>query len=466
MFFHSLSKPDTEVYYQQMNCLLAGPLNISAFERAWQHVVDKHASLRIALWYEGVDTPLQVVQQRAPLTIEHHDWSSFTPDEQQRLMGLSLGASRAQKIDLMKAPLMRLSLIRLAEERFQLVWDWHHLLMDGWSLSLVLDEVFNSYAAFSQGREVAFAKSPSYREYIAWTQQQDFSAARTFWQAELKGFKRATGLEQDPPAAAIENTPRRDYAPIQRFAKQQTYLSGEAGSNLKQLARRHRLTLSTIVNAAWALVLNYHSGAADVTFGITVSGRPSELAGVEQMVGLFINTLPLRIQLSPEKSARVWLQEIQEKSTAVRRYEQTSLVDVTAWSDVPRGLPLFETIVVLENYPVDRNIQDRAPGLRIENAEVVDWNNYPLCVTIMPGEPLSLEIKYDCQRYAGSVIARVLGQVQTLLCHISGDETRVADLAKLISDSDHQQRARQEMEYTKNIRRKLSRAKRTATAVR
>jgi surfactin family lipopeptide synthetase C len=198
------------------------------------------------------------------------------------------------------------------------------------------------------------------------------------------------------------------------------------------LARSRQLTLSTIIQGAWALLLGRYSGRDDVVFGLTVSGRPAELADVESMVGMFINTLPLRVAVDEHSGLVPWLRAIQRRQFELRQFEHSALVQVQGWSDVPRGRPLFESIVVVENYPVDAALAGRAERLGVEAVRSLDQTNYPLDLTVVPGEELWLKIGYDAHRFEADAIDRLLGHLNTLLEGIAADPDRcLADLPML-----------------------------------
>ncbi|BAZ50281.1 amino acid adenylation domain-containing protein [Nostoc sp. NIES-4103] len=279
--------------------------------------------------------------------------------------------------------------------------------LDGWSLSLVLKEVFDFYEAFSQGQDLHLKRSRPYQDYIAWLQQQDISQAEAFWRSTLKGFTAPTPLGVDK---AFANLSKEE----ESYGVQQIHISAAVTEELQSFAREHHLTLNTLVQGAWALLLSRYSGQQDVVFGTTVSGRPADLVDAESMVGIFINTLPIRVQVSPESSVWEWLKQLQTQQFEMRQYEYSSLIDVQGWSDVPRRLPLFESIVVFENYPVDASLEKQG-NLELRNVRSFERTNYPLTLVAVPGRELSLELSYDCRRFDALTISRMLGHLQTLL---------------------------------------------------
>jgi surfactin family lipopeptide synthetase C len=408
MLFHSLAAPESGVYVEYVSCTVQGKLNIPAFKRAWQQVMERHPVWRTSFYWEGFDKPLQVVNQHVSLPWQQFDWRVLPPVEQQEQLEALLQAERKRGFELSEAPLMRLVLIQMGEDIYEFIWSHHHLLLDGWSLSLVLKEVFAFYEAFCQGQDLQLKRSRPYRDYIAWLQEQDLAEAEAFWRQALSGLSAPTPLSVDRELGSWSSE-------VESYDEQEIQLSPEATTRLQSLARGHQLTVSTLVQGAWAILLSRYSGQEDVVFGATVSGRPADLAGVESMVGLFINTLPIRVQASPEAFLLDWLKQLQAQQVELRQYEYSSLVQVQGWSDVPRGLPLFDSIVVFENYPVNASLGSPEGRLEFLNVRGVERTNYPLTLVVLPGTQLSLQLSYDCRSFDAATITRMLRHLQTLL---------------------------------------------------
>ncbi|MEA2175366.1 MAG: hypothetical protein QOD00_2958, partial [Blastocatellia bacterium] len=431
LFFHTLYAPQSGVYVEQLSCTLRGELHLAAFEHAWQQVLDRHAILRTAFIWKDLAEPVQVVRQRVKLPFHQEDWRSLASFEQEERLDQYLKTDRARGFDLSKAPLMRLALIRLGEDERQFIWTYQHLILDGWCIPIVMNEVFAFYEASSGGRTLTLERARPYRDYIAWLKRQDLKAAEAFWRETLKGFKAATPLSVDKTllTPASESDAQGDYD------EHSISLSQEMTDALGSLARQHQLTLNTLVQGAWAMLLNCYSGEQDVLFGVTVAGRPAELTGVESMVGLFINTLPLRVRLYAEDTLLSWLRALQEQQAELRQYEYSPLVQVQGWSDVPRGLPLFESLLVFENYPMDATLQQRLENLTVSNLRKIERTNYPLTLLAVPGAELSLHISYDPARFDSETIKRMLGHLQRLLDGIINNPSqRLSDITLLTAE--------------------------------
>jgi acyl carrier protein len=422
---HRLRAGQSELGFLQAGFVLQGQLDISAFKRAWQEAMDRHPVLRTSFYWEDLDKPLQVVFGHVGLPWEEQDWRPLPPLEQEERLKSLLQRDRERGFDLSEPPLIRLTLVRVAEKTHQFIWSLHHVVLDGWSVSLVFKEVLSFYGALRQGRQPDMERPKPYRDYIAWLQQQDLSEAEMFWRRLLKGFSVLTSLEGAPAPDNLGG--HRD-----TFDEQQIKLSVAATAALQIIARRHRITQNVLMQGAWALLLGRYSGENDVVFGATVSGRSASLTGIESMVGVFTNTLPVRVRISREASLLSWLKTLQDQQVELQRYENVSLAEIQEWSDVPDGVPFFESLLIFENYPWDGAFGGPTTDLEIHNFLGGVTTSYPLTIVVQPGPELSLQIIYDSRRFGATVIARILVDFKTLLESISNDVThRISDLAVL-----------------------------------
>ncbi|HEX6288935.1 MAG TPA: amino acid adenylation domain-containing protein, partial [Herpetosiphonaceae bacterium] len=408
MLYHTLYEAGTGVYVEQLVSTLRGGLDRAAFMAAWAQVVERHAVLRTRFVWAGLAEPVQVVHQRAEVPWHLDDWRALPPTEREARFAAFLAADRRHGFTLTDVPLMRLALFQVADDAHYFVWTVHHLLIDGWSLPLVLNEVFAAYEAAVQGRAWSRPLPRPYRDYIAWLQQQDVAQAERFWRAFLADFSAPTPLGVD----RLITTEKAAAG----YARERLRISESTTEALNELARQQGLTLNTVVQGAWALLLSRYSGTPDVVFGATVAGRPPELTGVERMVGLFINTLPVRVQVAPDAALGDWLKQVQAQQAELRQYEHTSLVQIQSWSEVPRGQPLFESILVFENYPaISAAAEGDQQSLTMTDRRGVEQSNYPLTIAVGPHRELEFVISYDCQRFEAATIKRLLGHLSVLL---------------------------------------------------
>ncbi|MCL5996767.1 MAG: amino acid adenylation domain-containing protein [Chloroflexi bacterium] len=431
MVFHSLYAPQSGVYVEQLSCLLRGHLDVPAFERAWQRVIERHAILRTAFAGESLKEPAQVVHRHVQLPLERQDWRQLDALERADQLQTLLETERRRGFLLSKAPLMRQILAQVTDDTFQFVWTYHHALLDGWSVPVLLQEVFAFYGAFRQGHDRRLEPPRPYRDYIVWLKQQDLSKAEAFWRQTLQGFAAPTSLCIDRPA---HNTGGET-----TYTELAIRLPSTMTAALQSLARQNRLTLNTIVQGAWALLLSRYSGEEDVLFGATVSGRPAHLPGAESMVGLFINTLPVRVRVAPDAHLLAWLKQLQAQQLELRQYEYTPLVQIQEWSDVARGVPLFENILVFENLPVENVPLGEDGDLTVQDVQSVEQTNYPMTVVAGPGRELLLKIIFDIQRYDTTAISRLLEHWRTLLEQMLAQHDPVLSALSLLTESERQQ---------------------------
>ncbi|HXQ71685.1 MAG TPA: amino acid adenylation domain-containing protein, partial [Pyrinomonadaceae bacterium] len=420
MLFHSVYAPDSPIYIGQLSFALAGRLDLEAFTEAWQRAAARHAVLRTSFIWENRDEPLQAVHRRIELPLELLDWRGLPPVDQEQRLSALLEEERLRGFNLSASPLQRLKLVQLDDESYRLIWTHHHLLLDGWSIATLLREIFGDYENLKRGVDMQPPHTREYRDYIAWLQKQDAAHAESFWRAYLEDFRAPTPLGVDHAHADPAREPD-----MQRF---RVRLSQHVTSDLTAFVRRQQLTLNTLVQGAWAMLLSRYSAHEDVVYGATVAGRPPDFDGIEQMVGLFINTLPVRVRLPAGMRVLDWLKQIQTQQANLREYEHSPLVELQTLSAVPRGTPLFESLLVFENYPLDVHLLGSGESLKTNDVWWFDQTNYALTLVATPGDELSLEIFYDTNRFTNDVVQRSLGHLQTLL------EGFVADSSRRLAD--------------------------------
>ena len=408
ILFHTLYEPESTIYFEQFKLTIHGNLDPGIFERAWQLLVKRHSALRTLFVWKNRKQSVQVVRKEVNLPWSNLDWRMFHQQEQEIRLNSFLDSDRKQGFELDKAPLMRFTLIRVADETYEFVWSFHHLLVDGWSWPILFKELFALYESIQNSQQLYLAPSRPYRDYINWLQQQDLAGAKVFWQQNIEGFTAPTPL-------IVERAIGQSSHQQQNIEVRSQHLSAETTTTLKSFAQQHHLTLATLVQAAWGLLLSRYSGESDVVFGTTVSGRPASLSGVESMVGLFINTLPARLKIPDKTDLLTWLGLLQQEYIEREQYSYTPLVDIQAVSEVPRTQLLFESLVVFENYPVNVTLQQLPGNLSIGELQDRGQTNYPLTVVAIPGEEMTVKICYDRQRFDADIIDRMAGHFLTLL---------------------------------------------------
>ncbi len=399
MLFYDLSAPGSGVYFEQFPLAYDQGLDPEIFVTAWQQIVDRHPILRTSFLWEDLEEPVQVVHRNVRLPVERLDWRGRGAAEQQCDLSAYAAADRRRGFDLTRPPLLRLALIRFGENSYRVIWSHHHLLLDGWSVGLMMRDIFTLYQAIFRGEAAPVPSRRLFKDYISWLRQLAPAAAEPYWRRALAGFRRPTPLAAHrDPAGKIEPD----------YELRLTRLSAGLSAQIKGFAQRNRLTVITLVYGAWALYLSRTSGEQDLVFGTTVSGRPPSLPGVESMIGCLINTLPVRVRADLGTELVPWLQTLQKSLVELRQYEYTPLVDVLGWADVPRRLPLFESLVIFESFTTEASFE-------MSHAGFFQRTHYLLTLVVSADPVLTLRLGFEPSRLEVDQALRLLGQLENLL---------------------------------------------------
>ncbi len=431
MIFHSIYAPTSSVYIEQFVCTVAGDLNRQTFQQAWQRVVERQPVLRTLFLWEGLAEPLQVVKEQVVLPWQNADWRDLNALEQQAQLENFLQNDRKRGFDLNQAPLLRCFLAQCDANAHYFVLSNHHAILDGWSLSPLLREVFVFYESFCTGVAVELAPPRPFRDYIKWLDKQDAIKAEAFWRKTLRGFKTPTDLPVGHRVTFTHDLPEQvdGVGPV--------ILSPQVTTLIQTIARQYGLTINSVVQGAWALLLSRYTGEDDVLFGATTSGRPTELTGVDSMIGIFINTLPVRVRIAPEQVIGPWLQKLQKQQAEQRQYEYTPLTSIQQWSELSQDQALFESILVFENHA--SNLSAREGTLIVRDVRGIEQTNYPLTVSAWQVPELSFKIDYDSRRFGAEAMQRMAGHLQILLEQMGSQSgQKLADLPMLAKDEEAQ----------------------------
>jgi amino acid adenylation domain-containing protein/non-ribosomal peptide synthase protein (TIGR01720 family)/FkbM family methyltransferase len=423
LVFHALyDEGAPDVYTVQIEVDIEGPLDAPRMRRAAQALLDRHANLRAAIRHEGFERPLQVIARGVEVTWREDDLSALDAEARSARRSALLAADRSARFVLAEGPLLRFMLLRLEAERHALVFSSHHVLLDGWSLPLLFAELLALYR--NEGDAGVLPRIRPYADYLGWLAEQDRDLALEEWQRYLNGIDGATRLSGPGDGKALQNVPER----------WQSDLPKELTARLQRLARERGVTLNTVVQSVWAVLLGRLTGRDDVVFGMTVSGRPAELAGVEQMVGLFINTLPLRVRLHPAATFAGLMAELQDAQSRMLPYQHVGLAEIQRAAGTGE---LFDTMLVFDNYPIDR-AAFAATDLRISGREAHDATHYPLSLMVVPQERMHLQFDYDPARFDRAAVERLLQRLEQLLEAVAADPDLPLHNLQLFDDAERQ----------------------------
>ncbi|OLF09114.1 hypothetical protein BLA60_21300 [Actinophytocola xinjiangensis] len=402
LLFHALyDERELDVYTVQLAIDLHGPLDTARMRAAAEALLRRHANLRVGFLHEKLATPVQVVARSVELPWTEIDLSTVDPSALAGELARVQADEQSRRFDLARPPLLRFAMIATAPGSHRLVLTNQHILLDGWSTPVLVGELFELYA--SGGDESALPPVAPYREYLAWLNRQDRAAAESAWRDALAGL--------DGPSLFAESAPIADGLRPQQVVRE---LSPERTAALAALARRHGLTFNTIVQVAWAILLGRLTGRDDVVFGTIVSGRPPEIAGIDRMVGLLINTLPVRVRLARSRSLLDTLTAVQDEQADLLPHQYLGLADIQRLAGFDT---LFDTAVVFENYPVDtENLTELPGGLRLGEIESRDGGHYPFNLNAHLHEgQLRLLLNYRSDILDAATVERLGARLTALL---------------------------------------------------
>ncbi|MFE4454560.1 amino acid adenylation domain-containing protein [Streptomyces sp. NPDC056796] len=431
MLFHALyDSRAVDVYTAQFVFDLEGPVGVPALRAAVAGLLRRHANLRVGFLHEDLDEPVQAVAAEVPVPVEELDLTGAggAGTTRERLDAF-LAADRTRRFDLATPPLMRFTLVRTAPGRHSLVMTSHHILLDGWSMPLLVRELFELYA--HHGDDSTLPRVAPYRGYLAWLAQQDRAAALDIWRTALAGIEAPTLLAGRGGAEAAGSGELPETLVLD--------LDAATTHRLRETARAHRLTLNTLVQGAWGLLLAHLTGRDDVVFGTTVSGRPPEIPGVESMIGLFINTVPVRLRPAPGETLAELLTRLQEEQGRLLGSQYVGLTEIQGVTDLDR---LFDTLAVFENYPMDaealRTAQRGLPGLAVTGFSGTDAAHYPLTLTIAPGDALRITFGYRAAVLDRDEVARTVARMRRLLTTMARGLDSRADAVPVLLDGERE----------------------------
>jgi amino acid adenylation domain-containing protein/non-ribosomal peptide synthase protein (TIGR01720 family) len=428
LLLHTLLEPGTGIYYMQDRYRINSEIDPQRFAQAWQAVVARHEALRASFCWDSGEHMLQIIHKPGGTRIEFVDWSAEPEAEHEERLQILLKNEREAGFDLLHEAPFHLRLIRVGEGRYWFMMSNHHILIDAWCRGLLMSDFFEIYTALGEGREAQLPMPPRYRDYIGWLQRQDIGQSKQWWRNNLQGFERTTYIPTDRPLLREHAGQSGGMIVGDRY----TRLDAVDGQRLKDLAQRHQLTVNTFAQAAWALVLRRLSGEGDVVFGVTVAGRPVDMPQMQRTVGLFINSIPLRVSLPADDQRRTvldWLHGLLDRNLQLREHEYMPLVQIQECSELPKGQPLFDSLFVFENAPVEVSVLDRAQSLSASSDSGRTHTNFPLTAVCYPGDDLGLHLSFDQRYFDGETVDRLLSEFKRLLLALA--EGIQGDMAEL-----------------------------------
>lgn len=401
LLFHTLFEQGEGVYVTQLHWRLTGSLQVDAFVRSWQTILDRHEAMRASFLWNRDGSDLQIIRKNVAFPHEFFDRRNLSLEEQEKSFQELLVEDRRRGHNMAMGPMVRLYVIREEDNIHRIFISMHHIVMDGWCLGIVLQELFALYGAYAENRKVELPGVVSYKKYIEFLYAQDQDAAARYWKKALEGMDTPARLQlpSDP-----EN--RGEFKIIQRW------LSVESSQAVGKFARSHNLTVNTIIQGALAVLIGRYAGEEDIAYGMVTSGRS---AGMERIVGIMINTLPLRFDLSSDFNITEYLQDVQRRALEAREYENASLADIRSWTGMGGNESIFDIILAFENYPLDKAAMSELKGIIISDFEGTDRPNYGLTITVVEQEAISLQGNYHTSYISEMYAERFFQQFESII---------------------------------------------------
>jgi amino acid adenylation domain-containing protein/non-ribosomal peptide synthase protein (TIGR01720 family) len=410
ILFHALLEPRSQAYFEQLSWRVHGDVDVAAFEFSWNALIERHAILRSLFVHEGTDNALQVVLRSRPIVVEEADLRGSGAEQ---ALEAYKAADRARPFVLSRDPLLRVAVLRLADDRYDIVWSHHHIILDGWSVGLVVAELLEIYRARRAGTRAALPSVTPFARFVKWLQAQDQDAAARFWTGRMSDCTERTTLPHTRGGSAQCATQRGAIS----FG-----LGIAATAGLHALAASRGVTLAAVLHAIWALLLGRYSDATDVVFGSVVSGRTPDIPGVDGIIGNFINTIPVRVRLDQAVTFDDLLALMQCEAAQAEPYQHAALSRVQAAHRLEDGL--FGTLVSLANYPVDPRLTGQsgrpAPGFVVEAMTHIEQTHYDVDVQFVPAADLQVRITYATRFYDISQIAGIEGHFRAVVAAVIG----------------------------------------------
>ncbi|MGH3370000.1 MAG: non-ribosomal peptide synthetase [Nocardioidaceae bacterium] len=429
LLFHNLYSPGAGVYLEQIALTLHGDLDLGAFRTAWQTIVDRHPILRTSFHWEGVGKALQVVHREVPLDLPELDWRDATAEQQEARYEEFALEDRMRGFAFDKAPLMRTALLRTADDTWKFFWSFSHLLLDGWSFGLCFYELTHLYNSLARGEEPQLEPAKRYSEYVAWWKRRDTASAEKFWTRHLAGF--------EPPERPLElgSIDRRAPAPGEPSHGMLPDRDLVAlVPRLGEVAREHGITVNTIAQGAWMLLLGRYLDRDDVIAGSTGTQRPAGLPGAEQIMGPMLATMPVRARIDPDAALIPWLRDLQQEMADARENADIPLPELRRLAELPGSTPLFDMDLAYENVPV--------PDMTLHRLEIGESTydgrpHFPITMIIMPGDRLPVpRLVFDRTRFPDQAAERLIEHFYTVLTAVIANPDRRLGEIPVLPDSE------------------------------
>ncbi|WP_046759327.1 condensation domain-containing protein, partial [Kordia jejudonensis] len=424
MLFHGLYDDDSISYTNQIIMGFPENLNIEIFEKACNHVLKNYSILRSGFYYQNLSTPIQAVYNSVAMPITIVDFTQFSNTEITQKVNTFIAEDQKRKFNFNAPPLMRITLVQLPNGNYTMIWTYHHIILDGWSMPILMNDLLETYENLQQGNSPTAKKEDTYQDYIQYIRAKDTKEEEAYWTNYLAPIEAGILLP-------FINTKEERNKGIGDFKSD--YLSFDASftTQLKDYCKANHITANTLIQGAWAYLLAQYAAKESVVYGVTVSGRPSDFENTEKRIGLYINTIPLQATVADKMLINNFLTDIQKGHTESREYQYSALSDVKKWSGVQDEF--FDTLFVFENYPVDES-GNQEQSLETTSMDVNEKTNYPITIESVLTNTLNFKIDYNASILATKDVERIKNHLQTLLKSFLHGAEYIGDLEYLTTD--------------------------------
>ncbi|MBO9205122.1 MULTISPECIES: condensation domain-containing protein, partial [Niastella] len=430
MLFHGLYAKQEEAYVEQFTCSITGGMHSAAFKKTWAYLCRHHTILRTGFYYDAFSIPVQCAYRNVVPNIIEIDFRDKTADEQSTLITQYKQADRERGFMFRQAPLMRICLIRLADENYYMIWTFHHILLDGWSTPVLMQEFLETYELLIKGQEPPLQHEDRYEDYIQYLSGKDRFGEEAYWQNYLKEI--ASGTLLPFVTAGADRTKG-----VGQYGECWLLLDKDLHERIETFTKGIRVTLNTLMQAVWGYLLHQYTGFDNVIYGVVVSGRPEDLPNVEQRVGMYINTLPLRAAFRKDQSITAWLQQLQNEQLESRVYQYSGLNDIQSWAGI-RG-DLFDSFMVFENYPVSSVLSSRQWTFQVQDAQSREGTNYPLGISVRAEEEISILFKYNSNLLQEQYVQQIRNHFEQVLLQLVNGAATHTSAIRMLTTTEAQQ---------------------------
>ncbi|PYE42370.1 non-ribosomal peptide synthase protein (TIGR01720 family)/amino acid adenylation domain-containing protein, partial [Paenibacillus barcinonensis] len=429
MWFHSKLDRQTAAYFEQTQFTMGGALDVELFESSWRELAKRHLVLRANFAKGPTGEPLQIIYRDKPAAFEYEELLHLQADERQAYLHKKAEHDKLRGFDMEHDALVRFTILRTEEQSYHVIWSFQHILMDGWCLAQLTQELFEIYSALTSGNQPVVHKGSDYGAYIEWLEKQDDQAASDYWTAYLAGYE-----------GQILLPGQKEQALNSRFTAD--HVTAELGKDLSErmdrVAKQRLITVNTLLQAAWGVILQKYNGTNDAVFGSVVAGRPAEIPGIESMIGLFINTVPVRVTSESDTVFADLMTKLQERALDSGRYDYYPLYEIQARSVQKQNL--INHIIAFENYPVDEQMEqmgDQQHGdLTITDVQMEEQTNYNFNVTVVPGAAIEIRFDFNADVFDRDSIERLKGHLMHVLEQVTNNPDITVGELELVTEME------------------------------